>query len=51
MNQKLNLSAGPHVRDIWSTAFIMRMVLLALMPATVIGIITFGLPALWVVLV
>ena len=51
MNQKLNLSAGPHVRDRWSTAFIMKMVLLALMPATVIGIITFGLPALWVVLV
>ena len=50
MNQKLNLSSGPHVRDIWSTAFIMRMVLLALMPATVIGIITFGLDALWVVL-
>ena len=50
MNQRLNLSAGPHVRDIWSTSFIMKMVLLALMPATVIGIITFGLPALWVVL-
>ena len=51
MNQKLNLSAGPHVRDRWSTAFIMRMVLLALLPATLIGIITFGLPALWVILV
>ena len=50
MNQRLNLSAGPHVRDIWSTSFIMKMVLLALMPATVIGIVTFGLDALWVVL-
>ena len=50
MNQRLNLSAGPHVRDIWSTSFIMKMVLLALMPATVIGIITFGLHALWVIL-
>ena len=50
MNQRLNLSAGPHVRDIWSTSFIMKMVLLALMPATVIGIVTFGLKALWVVL-
>ncbi|MBO4420190.1 MAG: RnfABCDGE type electron transport complex subunit D [Oscillospiraceae bacterium] len=50
MNQRLNLSSGPHVRDIWSTSFIMKMVLLALMPATVIGIITFGLDALWVVL-
>lgn len=50
MNQRLNLSAGPHVRDSWSTSFIMKMVLLALLPATVIGIVTFGLPALWVVL-
>ena len=51
MNPRLNLSAGPHVRDVWSTSFIMKMVLLALLPATVIGILTFGLPALWVVLV
>ena len=51
MNQTLNLSAGPHVRDRWSTSFIMRMVLLALLPATAIGIYTFGLKALWVVLV
>ncbi len=50
MNQKLNFSAGPHVRDIWSTSFIMKMVLLALTPATVIGVITFGLHALWVIL-
>ena len=51
MNERLNLSSGPHVRDRWTTSFIMKMVLLALTPATVIGIITFGLPALWVVLV
>ena len=51
MNQRLNLSPGPHVRDVWTTSFIMKMVLLALMPATVIGICTFGLKALWVVLV
>ena len=50
MNQKLNLSAGPHVRDIWSTSFIMKRVLLALTPATVIGVITCGLHALWVIL-
>ena len=50
MNHRLNLSAGPHVRDFWTTSFIMKMVLLALMPATIIGIITFGLPALWVIL-
>ena len=51
MNHRLNLSAGPHVRDVWTTSFIMKMVLLALMPATIIGVITFGLPALWVILV
>ncbi len=51
MNRTLNLSASPHVRDRWTTSFIMKMVLLALMPATVIGIITFGLKALWVILV
>ena len=51
MNQRLNLSAGPHTRDRWTTSFIMKMVLLALMPATVIGVVTFGLPALWVILV
>lgn len=50
MNQRLNLSAGPHVRDRWTTSFIMKMVLLALMPATIIGIVTFGLSALWVIL-
>ena len=50
MNQRLNLSAGPHTRDFWTTSFIMKMVLLALMPATVIGVVTFGLPALWVIL-
>ena len=51
MNHRLNLSASPHVRDVWTTSFIMKMVLLALMPATIIGVITFGLPALWVILV
>ena len=50
MNHRLNLSAGPHVRDRWTTSFIMKMVLLALMPATIIGIVTFGLSALWVIL-
>ena len=50
MNQTLNLSAGPHIRDRWSTAFIMRMVLLALLPVTVIGVVVYGLHALWIVL-
>ena len=36
MNQKLNLSAGPHVRDRWTTPFIMMIVLISLAPAAVI---------------
>ena len=51
MDHPMNLSAGPHVRDHWSTSYIMKMVLLALLPATAMGIYTFGLKALWVVLV
>lgn len=51
----LNLSAGPHIRDRWTTPFIMMIVILALMPATVIGIVVnavyyHSLNALWIVL-
>ena len=51
MNTKLNISTGPHTRDKWTTAAIMRTVALALMPATVVGCAVNGLHALWVVLV
>ena len=51
MNNMLNISSSPHARDKWSTAYIMRMVLLALMPATLVGVIHYGLHALLVVLV
>ena len=51
MNNMLNISSSPHARDKWSTAFIMRVVLLALMPATLVGVIHYGLHALLVVLV
>ena len=51
MQTTLNISASPHARDKWTTAFIMRCVLLALLPATVIGVIVNGWHALWVVLI
>lgn len=51
MNNMLNISSSPHARDKWSTAFIMRMVLLALLPTTVMGVLNHGLRALLVVLV
>ncbi len=50
MNTRFNLSAGPHVRDRWTTAHIMRLVLLAMLPATVVGCVVFGVHALLIVL-
>ena len=37
----------PHVKGTMSTANIMRMVLLALLPAAVFGVVYFGLEALF----
>ena len=52
MDNKLNkVSASPHVRDKASTSFIMLMVFVALMPATIFGIYNFGLRALLIVVV
>ncbi len=49
MNGILNLSSSPHARDKWSTAFIMKCVLAALLPVTLVGIISYGWNALLVV--
>ena len=45
-----NLSASPHVRDRWTTSFIMHTVLLSLVPAAVVGVIVYGWNALFVIL-
>ena len=50
MTEKLNLSAGPHIRDRWTTPFIMLVVLLSLVPAAVVGVCVHGLHALWIIL-
>ena len=42
MSEALNISSSPHVRDRWTTPYIMRVVLLSLMPATCVGIIAYG---------
>ena len=42
MSEMLNISSSPHVRDKWTTPYIMRVVLLSLMPATCVGIIVHG---------
>lgn len=48
---KYTLSSSPHVRSAETTGRIMRDVIIALLPATVLGIVFFGWNALWVVLV
>ena len=49
MNTTLNLSAAPHARDRWTTPFIMRMVTLSLLPATIVGILVYGWNAFGIV--
>lgn len=51
MNPALNISTAPHVRDQWTTKFIMYTVCAALLPATLIGILVYGFHAFLVVLV
>ena len=48
MNTALNISSSPHTRDKWSTAFIMRVVTLSLLPASLVGVIVYGWNALLV---
>ena len=50
MNNPLNISSSPHARDRWTTAFIMRLVILALLPTTIIGCVYNGIHATLVVL-
>ncbi len=51
MNGLTKLSAAPHIHSGHSTASIMRDVLLSLLPATIAGVVIFGVNALFVVLV
>ena len=46
----MNLSSAPHMRDKWTTPFIMRVVFLSLMPATLVGMIVYGWNAVGIVL-
>ncbi len=50
MNSVLNLSSSPHARDSWTTRSVMMRVLLALAPASVLGVINYGLYALLILL-
>ena len=46
----LHLSHGPHIRDRWTTSFIMHTVLIALLPTAIVGVIVNGWHALFVIL-
>ena len=50
MTGLLNVSASPHVRDKKTTTSIMRDVIIALLPATIVGIYNFKLDALIIIL-
>ncbi len=50
MDKLMNVSSSPHVRDKSSTKSIMRDVVIALVPATLVGIGNFGARALLVIL-
>ena len=46
MNNLLNVSASPHVRDKVSTKTIMRDVAIAMLPTSIYGVVNFGINAL-----
>ena len=51
MENRMNVSAAPHIRGTMSTANIMRLVIVALLPAAGFGIYNFGIRALYHMLV
>ena len=46
MDKLLNVSANPHVRSKLTTQMVMAMVFIALLPASIFGVINFGIKAL-----
>lgn len=51
MSENYNISSSPHTRSEITTGHIMLMVVIALLPATVFGVVNFGLSALLVICV
>ena len=51
MSDVRNVSSSPHIRDKSSTSFIMLMVFVALLPATIFGVFHFGAHALLLIVV
>ena len=50
MSNMLHVSSSPHIRSKIKTDWIMYMVLIALLPATCMGVWLFGVPALVLIL-
>lgn len=50
-NGKMHVSSNPHIRSAMKTEYIMYLVLLALMPATIFGCIQFGMDAVLMIIV
>jgi len=51
MEKRLYVSSSPHIRSKETVQSVMRDVLLALLPATIFGVITFGTRALVLIIV
>lgn len=51
MEQMLNVSSNPHVRDKMTTSRIMQLVVIALLPTSLFGVWNFGIRALLVILI
>lgn len=50
MENKLHISVSPHIRNGITTTSIMRDVVISLLPASIAGVIIFGISALWIIL-
>lgn len=46
MDKNIHVSSSPHLRTLHDTSYLMKLVLLALLPAAVMGVINFGFKAL-----
>lgn len=51
MNRKLYVSPAPHVTRGYSTTMLMFAMIIALTPTAVLGVINFGMKALWIILI
>ena len=49
MTEMWNISSNPHIRDKRKSSDLMSLVLIALLPATIFGVINFGIDALKVI--